>query len=307
MNDREEGKYRIGAVARITGLSTHTLRVWERRYAAVGPSRSEGGDRLFSDRDIDRLRAIKRLTDNGHALSQIAGLPDEHLFALVEDHAAASYGDVPAADVRARFVTSLAALDVTEAERIITRAAALYGPRALLFEIVAPILQQVGDDWERGALRIAHEHAASAMLRNLVGTVMRLEPRPSDAPTVVSTTLPGELHEFGALMAALLAAAYRWNVLYLGPNLPADEITAAIATAGAEVLFLSFVNDECDGQALDRLLASLPPTMSLVAGGRGVASARARLDGRPIITTVDSLQELERWIDNYDRQRAASA
>ncbi len=307
MNDREEGKYRIGAVARITGLSTHTLRVWERRYAAVEPSRSEGGDRLFSDHDIDRLRAIKRLTDNGHALSRVARLDDDSLFGLLVEADSPAHDEAPADDVRARFLAALAGLDVTEAERILTRAAMLYSPRTLLFEIVAPILQEVGDRWERGELRIAHEHAASAMLRNLIGTVLRLEPRPSDAPTVVSTTLPGELHEFGALMAALLAAAYRWNVVYLGPNLPADEIAAAVATAGAEVLFLSFVNDEHDDTSLRELLAALPPAVNLVAGGRSVGGVRATLADRTTATTVGSLQELEHWIDNYDRQRAASA
>ncbi len=307
MSDRQEGKYRIGAVARITGLSTHTLRVWERRYAAVEPSRSDGGDRLFSDHDVDRLRAIKRLTENGHALSRVARLPDEHLFALVEQHETPTYGDAPAADVRSRFITALAALDITAAERIITRAAALYSSRALLFEIVAPILQEVGDQWERGELRIAHEHAASAMLRNLVGTVLRLEPRPGDAPTVVATTLSGELHEFGALMAALLAAAYRWNVIYLGPNLPPDEIVAAIDTAGAEVLFLSLVNDEAPGQLLRKLLDDLPQTVNVVCGGRSVGAVRAQLGDHSTATAVDSLEELEHWIDHYDRQRAASA
>lgn len=307
MNDREEGKYRIGAVARITGLSTHTLRVWERRYSAVEPSRTEGGDRLFSDHDIDRLRAIKQLTDHGHSLSRVARLDDDSLFGLLSEAVGQADDETPTDDVRERFLKALTALDVTEAERIVTRAAMLYSPRTLLFDIVAPILQEIGDGWERGELRIAHEHAASAMLRNLVGTVLRLEPRPSDAPTVVSTTMPGELHEFGALMAALMAAAYRWNVVYLGPNLPADEIAAVVATAGAEVLFLSFVNDEHDDTALRELLAALPPAVSLVAGGRGVGGVRAGLAERTTAATVDSLQELENWIDYYDRQRAASA
>jgi DNA-binding transcriptional MerR regulator len=66
--------YRIGAVSRLTGITPFTLRVWERRYRAVQPQRSEGGDRLYTRLDITRLTLMKRLADGGDAVGAVAQL-----------------------------------------------------------------------------------------------------------------------------------------------------------------------------------------------------------------------------------------
>ncbi len=71
--------YRIGAVARLTGIETVTIRMWERRYAVVEPLRSAGGNRLYSRDDIARLAMIKRLVDEGNAIGTIAHLSPEQL------------------------------------------------------------------------------------------------------------------------------------------------------------------------------------------------------------------------------------
>ena len=74
-----EANYRIGAVARLTGIPTDTLRMWERRYNVVEPVRAEGGNRLYSRDDITRLVMIKRLVDAGHAIGTVANLSVEQL------------------------------------------------------------------------------------------------------------------------------------------------------------------------------------------------------------------------------------
>lgn len=71
--------FAIGAVSRLLGLSTHTLRKWEVRYAAVSPARSAGGDRRYSREDLDRLARLKALVDAGHSISTIAKLTDDEL------------------------------------------------------------------------------------------------------------------------------------------------------------------------------------------------------------------------------------
>ncbi len=76
---RSDQTYRIGAVARLTGIPPDTLRVWERRYAVVAPVRTDAGTRLYRAEDVSRLSLIKRLVDNGDAISHVAGLSLEHL------------------------------------------------------------------------------------------------------------------------------------------------------------------------------------------------------------------------------------
>lgn len=73
------GAYRIGAVARLTGISPDTLRIWERRYEIVEPRRTPKGGRLYSQQDVTRLTMIKTLVDHGYAISTVANLPLEEL------------------------------------------------------------------------------------------------------------------------------------------------------------------------------------------------------------------------------------
>ena len=75
----EKLNYRIGAVSRLTGVPTDTLRAWERRYNLVTPLRSEGGDRLYTQEDVSRLSLIKQLVDNGYAIGTLTELSAEQL------------------------------------------------------------------------------------------------------------------------------------------------------------------------------------------------------------------------------------
>ena len=74
-----EQNYRIGLTTQITGIRPETLRAWERRYSVVKPIRTEAGDRLYTQADIDRLLLIKRLVDNGDAISAVANLSHDTL------------------------------------------------------------------------------------------------------------------------------------------------------------------------------------------------------------------------------------
>jgi DNA-binding transcriptional MerR regulator len=280
-NSHADAKYQIGAVARVTGLSTHTLRVWERRYGVVTPARTPGGSRVYSDADVTRLRLLKKLTDEGHSIGRIAHLSDKDLRAMIEDvgrGADEMSGTSPdaamahdmAGTTRRKFREALDALDITAAERVLLYAAGFLEPRALLLDVVVPILAEVGQRWARGELRIAHEHAASALLRNLLGTLMRTQPPQSGAATAVATTLSGELHELGALMASLMAVMHGWKVVYLGPNLPAGEILHVLEQSDAAVLLLSMVDDrnhEAERE-LGQLMRGLPAGIDVIVGGR---------------------------------------
>lgn len=294
----QQGKYQIGTVARATGISTHTLRVWERRYGVVAPARTPGGSRVYSDRDVTKLRLLKRLTGEGHSIGRIARLSIAELQSLA---AGAPMGTTPGAtglappvatsdrDVavitRQRFLEALAAVDMAAAERLLLYAVGFLDPRVFLLDVAAPLLEELGARWERGDLRIAHEHAASALLRNLLGTLMRTQPPQTGAATAVAATLSGELHELGVLMAALMAVLRGWKVLYLGPSLPAGEILHVLERSDAAVLLLSLVNapgPESERE-LARLVRGLRAGVQLVAGGRSAHLHADALGARAVI------------------------
>lgn len=309
-------RYRIGAVARATGVRAETLRIWERRYRAFTPTRTPAGGRLYADEDIERLRLIKQLIDRGHAISRIAQLGETELRDIVGRQAPQP---VPLDDVRRQFVAAAARLDVAEANRIAQRAALLLDDRALALDLFVPVLREVGDDWARGKLRICHEHAASQIIRNVLGAllgarqmpVLGLRPVQTDSSpngsrrgslwprTFVTATPSGELHEFGATLAALLASARGWRIVTLGANVPADDVVAAANQTGASMVGISVVGEPAAATRaeLARLAAELPDAVTLVAGG---AYARQSKSFAARARVFEDLRTFDGWLDQQE-------
>ena len=239
-----EAKYRVGMVSKMTGLSTHTLRMWEKRYAAVLPKRTEAGGRLYTDTDVERLRLLHKLVQSGHSIGGIANLPDGDLRGMTAAAPATSIQAVSQhlPELRERVMAAIERLRIQEAELLLTNAALSTEPSEFLKSVVTPILVEIGDRWERGELRIAHEHASSTLMRGLLFSLMRLYPANDAQRRAVVGTPAKEDHELGAMMVAMLAAMHGWSVLYLGPDLPAEEIAYAVNETDADLLMLSVTN-----------------------------------------------------------------
>ncbi|HWN97947.1 MAG TPA: MerR family transcriptional regulator, partial [Blastocatellia bacterium] len=218
------GKYRIGVVTRLTGLSADVVRVWERRYGAIRPARTEGGTRLYSDGDIARLRKLRQAVEKGHGIGQAAKLSDAELDEIVRDSQQAAGAPDVYAVVRERFLDAVQKMDVVTADLELSRAATLFPAHVLTMKIVGPVLDEIGERWAHQEFGIAHEHVASGLLRNLLSSLFRLYPPNGQAETIVLATPATERHEFGLLLTALLAATRGWRVVYLGVDLPAPEI-----------------------------------------------------------------------------------
>lgn len=282
-------QYRIGTVARLTGLTIHQIRVWEKRYGTVEPSRSPGGDRLYTEHDVRRLSVLKQLNDLGHPIGSTAHLPYEQLERRLELHAerlakpdagqraikrkrtAASRGS----DVASAFLAAVSEFDILQAERVLAEAAGASEPTEFVSGVLLPMLHRIGALWADGQFTVAHEHAASAVLRTQLGALTRTFFIDEQAPVAVCATPATELHEFGALSAALYAASHGWRVVYLGPNLPAHEIGQAARIAGARLVLISVVcASDTVADELRRLSRSLPSNVALVIGGAGCAELK---------------------------------
>ena len=291
-------RYRIGAVAHETGVEPETLRIWERRYQVVTPTRTPRGGRLYTEHDVTRLRLIKQLVDRRHAISQVAPLDEEQLRALLgrmdggeRDRA------LPLDQIRDRFLAAAERLDARAAQQLLGRAALLLGPRALVLELVTPLMREVGDRWAAGVDGICHENLSSSIVRTVMGGLVATQVPPRGARRLLVATPSGELHELGALAAALLAGTAGWDVLYLGPNLPAAEIAEAAQRRAADAVALSLVHAPPDPAltlaAMDQLAAILPPRIALLAGGAEARRSPA-LVGRAVI--FDDLVTLDAWL-----------
>jgi DNA-binding transcriptional MerR regulator/methylmalonyl-CoA mutase cobalamin-binding subunit len=287
--------YPVKAVTMRTGLSPHALRAWERRYQVVAPRRSGSNRRLYSEAEVERLTLLKRAVDAGHAIGQICSLPEEVLIRLSNQPARpGSRADVPAEiqdagaarELLSRARAAVRTMDGTALESTLQQAAVQLSRPVLVEELLLPLVQFVGDSWQSGELRIAHEHVATGVIRIFLHGLIHRERIPEGAPQLVVATVSGQVHELGALLAAAIAVSHGWKVSYLGADLPAEEIAAVIASTRARAVALSFVypaGDPAVAEEIRRLRVCMPDEVALIIGGRASASYLPIVDASGII------------------------
>ena len=283
----------IRAVARMTGLSIDTLRAWERRYRAVTPLRDERG-RVYTTAQVARLRRLATLVSTGHAIGRIAHFPDSALKKLQPEPpvSAESASRQSGVDLSA-LLHAVKQYDLRAIESLLSRYAVVLPPSELIFAAILPALRLVGDHWKHGVVRPAQEHLVSAVIRSVLGGLLRAMPRRPHAKTIVLATLAGERHELGLLSAAVLAAAAGADVIYLGPDLPAGDIVHAAAHSGARVVLVSATARGAIDRGEWRALRRLPRTIDLWAGGPGAPEGRLAVGTRVrIVDRLDALAEL---------------
>jgi DNA-binding transcriptional MerR regulator/methylmalonyl-CoA mutase cobalamin-binding subunit len=293
----------IQVVARRTGLSLDLLRAWEKRYAAVTPARTRGGRRIYSDRDVERLRWLKRAVDGGRSIGQVAALETGALRRLIEaDEVAESAPGATRATrpggsggTASRSVAATETLDACLAaaldavERLDARGledalarAAIAGPHPALFErLLVPLMRTIGSRWHDGTLRIAQEHLATSAVRSFVGALGASRLAAETGPELVAATPSGQQHELGVLVAGAAAAEDGWRVTYLGPNLPAEEIAAAARGRAARAVLLGLAYPPDDGRLVEQLRQLrrlLPEEIEVLTGGDASDSYAAVLD-----------------------------
>lgn len=290
-----EVQHSIKVAARRCGLTTHVIRVWERRYDAVSPDRTDTNRRLYSEEEIERLNLLRLATETGHSIGTVARLPTEQLRKLVEESLPAA---TPARKATARSSTDVVdaavnaarSLSAAELEDILSRAAVAYGHHGLLENVVSPFAVKVGDLWREGVITAAHEHFASAVIRNFLIRNSKPYALNGNTPVLVVGTPAGQLHEIGAVMAAAAANDMGWRVIYLGTSLPAVEIAGATIQnkARAVALSLVFPGDDPNLPAeLENLRRLLPAEMKIIAGGRAAESYG------PTLRKIGALQSKE--------------
>ena len=287
-------RYPIRAVSNLTGLSIDTLRAWERRYGAVEPSRNDRG-RLYSDRDVARLKQLASLVSGGHAISSVAGLSDAHLRRLADDGTSVAPPSA-SADLEPLFAAA-GRFELDSIDAYLSRLALTVPPRDFILGVAMPLLHEVGRRWEAGAVRASQEHLISAIIRSVLGGMLRAIARRVGAPRMVFATLSGERHELGLLAAAVLAASAGAEAIYIGPDLPTSEVVHAVVKSDAHALVLAATATGAIDRASLRALARLPLPVRIIAGGPNAGAVVDALKSR--VRVVRSLPDLEDLVSTF--------
>ncbi len=259
--------------------------MWERRYAAVEPTRSAGNQRLYTDEDVARFRLLAAATSTGRSIRTVASLATATLEELVAgdtkmEETLRDAGNASAdASVLATALAFTMSLDAAGLDAALRRSVAVRGLR-LFLEVDAPaLMRRVGDDWEAGRMSVAQEHLASAAVLNIALDTVRALPVTPSAPRLLVATLSQERHGVGAALAAAVAALEGWAIVHLGVDVPSTDIGEAATTSGARAVALSIVYDDNRAQVLREVakVRKAASRLPLIVGGAAAVLLSAKL------------------------------
>ncbi len=284
--------YTIKQAGLRSGVSVPLLRAWERRYEIVRPARTAAGYRLYDDAAVDRLRAMRRLVDEGWAPSEAAravragdvppdaGARTATPAGILDRPEGGTRTGPPASDLAAgllgQFVEAATRMDPQRLELVLDEAFAAGSFEHATESIVLPALRALGDAWHAGTLDVAAEHAASHAVGRRLAAAFAAAGAPVAASDVLVGLPPGSRHELGALAVATAARRAGMAVLYLGADVPESAWVEAVARTAARAVVLAVptrLDADPAGRVLDRLGAG-DGTPMLAVGGSGVGALR---------------------------------
>jgi DNA-binding transcriptional MerR regulator/methylmalonyl-CoA mutase cobalamin-binding subunit len=277
----------IRAVAQMTGVDEHTLRIWERRYGFPHPMRTEGGTRLYSPADVHKLKLVQRALERGHRPSEVVARDAASLEALLQ----VGGKEPPAVSPDLQpLIEALRREEVDVLRAGLRQLAFLLGPRRFVVDVAQPLALRVGELWEAGELEVHHEHLMSDCLSTQL-RVLRSFFDDSRGPVVLLATLPDERHGLGLEMIGLYLATAGLVPRVIGVSTPREQIVRAARAHRAAVVGLSVMLSSDLAAAAREIRAMLPQLggIGLWVGGGGAPRLPA-IKGVKVISTWPALE-----------------
>ncbi|NJM43518.1 MAG: MerR family transcriptional regulator [Brachymonas sp.] len=300
MNDRAAVRpitVSIAAVERDTGLSKDTLRVWERRYGFPSPVRDAYGERAYPLDQVEKLRVIKRLLDNGHRPGRVVAMSIDELQSIGENLAASPQrlNTAEHADLR-EFIVAIKAHDVQSLRRLLGQSLMRLGAGAFVCDVVAPLNIMVGDAWMRGQIEVFEEHMYTESVNIVLRHAISVAPMAASSaqPRVLLTTFPQEPHGLGLLMAEVMLSLEGAQCISLGTQTPIWDIVLAATAHKADVVALSFTASQNPNyviNGLDELRSKLPLPIKIWVGGGSPVIHRKAMEGVQVIADLPSIRD----------------
>lgn len=318
--------YAAAAVARQTGVPVVTLRAWERRYGFPAPRRANGGRRLYTQRDIWTLRELRAQTRQGVPISRAIALlgeatpparssqrtaqplspesePEAH---PVSPESERERQTPKLATFARQLLEALLDFAPARADAVLVQALSELSIEDVCLRVMQPTLNEIGRRWHIGEASVAQEHFATGVLRARLASLLQHALVSAEQPEILAACPPAEWHELGLLMICLFLARRGHSVRYLGANLPAEDLAAAVRQVAPRVVVLSAQTEASAEHLIDVIeqLRHLPPPQPALAYGGWAFNTRPELRvrvagiflGPDASSAVATIQDLVRHV-----------
>jgi DNA-binding transcriptional MerR regulator/methylmalonyl-CoA mutase cobalamin-binding subunit len=303
----------IQVVSRRTGLTSDVIRAWERRYQVIEPQRASNGRRLYTDLDVEKLTLLKRATHAGRRIGDITHLTTEELYALVEtdDKAAAQALNIPTerpstGSVMEHFeecLDAVTALEAGELKKSLNHAANTLGVPFLLEDLLRPLIAHIRDECRRGNMHLAQERMATSLVRSYMCMLAAPETTNDSDYKIIVTTPVQQSYDLISLRMAVAANSYGWKAIYLGTEIPSDEIANTSKQTNARAVALGIARPSDDPHlpnALRQLHEQLDKGCTLLVCGAAVSGYTEVIEEINAVV-VQTMGELRLELDRLKR------
>lgn len=297
-------RYSVKQASELTGLTLNQVRLWERRYKLVSPERADNGYRLYSRENLDILRYARQETQKGvsiHVIAELVHAQKKEILKQLRSDKIITPRKVFASDPRRvpnydLMVHSVANGDPMKFERLLIQAQAGKSFSEAVRTVDLPILARIGELTMRDEINISASHLASAVIRRrILAHVQNLGVQCGESPVLLAC-VPEDYHELGLLCSMLELTQQMRSTLYLGPNVPLQELFNYTDKLNPSAILLSIVAPMSDevAEATATQLKKLNKKVPVGLGGYEANKRHALFESKGL-TCFKGVEEILDW------------
>ncbi|POY35752.1 helix-turn-helix-type transcriptional regulator [Solitalea longa] len=269
-------KFSISDIECLTGIKAHTIRIWEQRYNLITPKRTCTNIRYFDDNDLKKFLNISLLLDSGMRISEIAKMSDQEINKYIEKLSECEINGCSC--TIGSLCNAMLTLDEAVFEETMQTSLDSMGMERTMLEVIHPFMRKIGIMWQAGTINPAHEHFITHLIRQkLITAINSLQPsNPSHAKKYMLFLPEGEVHELGLLFANYMIKARGHHVLYLGANLPFEDLLSVANYYDPDYALTFLISDNAFGDVnliISKILENLPNWTLAVSGNLAVTGS----------------------------------
>ncbi len=297
------GKYSISDLEKLSGIKSHTLRMWEKRYDLLKTKRTDTNIRFYDDDDLRYMLNVSLLVNNGVKISKVAAMSREEINARISE----LKGQATAFDYEiSTLIISMTEMDEVKFEKIVSSSMLRHGIEKTVINILYPFLNKIGIMWQTGSINPAQEHFISNLIRQklLVATDGLVVPDLRLTKRFLLFLPEDELHEIGLLFANYLIRARGNHTLYLGQTVPTSDIIETNKFYKADFIFTIITSAFRENELVNYLkeISSLFPETRILVSGLAIDE----LNSPDLPSNVTVLKNVDATIAFLDQNRAAN-
>ncbi len=274
--------YSIKDLEHLSGIKAHTIRIWEKRYHLLDPSRTDTNIRFYSDEDVRRILNISMLVKSGYKISNVAAFDEAKIQAEVLRLNRNLTGPEKNID---QLLFHTVNLDSFGFEKHLDKIIGELGFSKTIQQVVFPFFERIGILWQAGSIFTAHEHFVSNLVRNrLIREAGKFESK-EGAASILFFLRENEMHELGLLYLNYLAAQFGLRCIYLGQSLPFTDLSNLLVNSNFDFVCTYFIH-VIEKQELEQYLANLSLAFNqnkILIAGRQVGINKPKLPSNVVV------------------------